>query len=93
MADNPVERKTTFGTVAAYAAAAAGLALLNLVQADAGLISALPDWLEVMVLPLIPGAAAFVVAYQTKHRPGKLSESARAAAGIRGGYSAVDPDR
>lgn len=64
----PVERKVTAATLAAYLAGLAGLAVVNGI-ADADLIAALPDLLEMMLAPLIPAAATFLAGYVTRHTP------------------------
>lgn len=65
----PVEKKVTWASLGTYLGAVAGLAILNAVSADATLISGLPDWLETLLLPLVPAGIAFFSGYQAKHTP------------------------
>lgn len=62
-----VEAKVKAATAGTYLASAAALAVLNAVQADASLIAGLPDWLEALLLPLVPTAIAFISGYEAPH--------------------------
>lgn len=65
----PVEKKVTWATVGSYLAGVALLALLNTVADDPSLIAGLPDWLEAIVLPLLPGIVTFAAGYFAHHTP------------------------
>lgn len=69
VAKSPVEKKVTWSTVGAYIASLVMLAILNAVGNDNGLISGLPDWLEDILLPLIPAAISFLSGWSAKHTP------------------------
>lgn len=66
-----VESKVWWGTAGFYLAGVVGLALVNAFTADdnALLLAALPDWLETIVLPLVPGAVGFITGWLAKHTP------------------------
>lgn len=65
----PIEKKVTWSAVGTYLGGVALLAVLNAVNSDASLISGLPDWLEAIVLPLIPGVVSFASGYFARHTP------------------------
>lgn len=73
-----VEEKTKFGAYATYAGAFVLFAILTNTATD---LSFLPDWLEVVIYPLVPAAASWVGSYLKSHKPGRLSLSARRAMG------------
>lgn len=94
----PVEKKVTWATVGTYLGSVAGLAILNAVSSDATLISGLPDWLETLLLPVIPAGIAFLSGYQARHTPrpdlvpGAADKGRTGAGGVyRDGYGS-DPD-
>ena len=64
----PVEKKVTAATIGSYLGFAALLAVLNGV-ADANLVTALPDVVEVLVAPMIPAAITLVAGYVARHTP------------------------
>lgn len=64
-----IEAKVKASTVGAYLLSLAGLAIVNAVTDDASLLGPLPDWLETVVVPLLPAAAAFLAGYQAHHTP------------------------
>ena len=45
------------------------LAPLQAIQANLDLIAFLPDWLETLAIPLVPGLIVYVSGYVTKHEP------------------------
>lgn len=63
-----VETKVKAATFAAYFGLVALLAVLNAV-ADTNLVSALPDYLEVFVAPMVPAALTLVAGWLAKHTP------------------------
>lgn len=65
----PIEKKVTWGSVGAYLGGIAIMAVLNAVSSDGGLVSALPDWLEVFVIPVVPAMVAFISGWIAKHTP------------------------
>lgn len=77
-ATKKTERKVKAGALASYVAAAVGLAVLSTSATD--LIDGWPDWVEVLVYPLVPAALSWLTGYVTKNRPGYLSPSTVAAA-------------
>ncbi len=68
-AKRPVEKKVTWSSVLAYLGGLAVMAVLNAVATDEGLISALPAWLESLVVPIVPAVIAFVGGWFAKHTP------------------------
>lgn len=68
-----VETKVKAATFGAYLASTAGLIFLSTTATD--LVKSLPDWLEVIVYPVIPGAIAFLSGYQAKSKAGSLARS------------------
>jgi len=65
----PIEKKVTWSAVGTYLGSVAAVAVLTTVSGDPGLISGLPDWLEALLLPLIPTAVAFFSGYSAQHTP------------------------
>lgn len=81
-ANGAVETKTKLASFAAFVVSLAGLTLLSSVDSD--MIKSLPDWLETPAYSLLASGIVFLTAFNTKHKPGKLSVSAvRAAARTR----------
>jgi hypothetical protein len=78
-ASGSVETKTKLASFAAFAVSAIGLSWLSSVDTD--MIKSLPDWLETAAYSAVAAGVVFLTAFNTKHKPGKLSLSAiRAAA-------------
>ncbi|MFF3497370.1 holin [Streptomyces sp. NPDC002795] len=65
----PIEKKVTAGSVLAYLASLAGLAILGGVTDDPSLISGMPDALEPFVLALVPAAASWIAGWAAPHTP------------------------
>lgn len=65
----PVEKKVTWATVGAYLGGLALMAIVNAVSSDPGLVGALPDALEMFVVPLVPTVVAFVSGWVARHTP------------------------
>ncbi|MGW3847196.1 holin [Streptomyces fagopyri] len=65
----PIETKVKAGSVLAYLASLAGLAVLGGVTDDPSLISGMPDVLEPFVLALIPATASWVAGWVAPHTP------------------------
>ncbi|MFC7582411.1 hypothetical protein ACFQYP_00375 [Nonomuraea antimicrobica] len=63
----PVERKVTAATAGSYLTLLAVLTVLQTVNADLDLIAFLPDWLESLTIPLLPGLITYVSGYKAKH--------------------------
>lgn len=68
-AKSPVERKVTFATIGAYLGGLALMAMVNAVSSDPGLVGALPDTLEMFVVPVIPTVVAFLSGWVARHTP------------------------
>ncbi|MEU5863476.1 hypothetical protein ABZ815_20065 [Nonomuraea sp. NPDC047529] len=65
----PVERKVTAATAGSYLGLLTVLTVLQTVNTDLDLIAWLPDWLESLAIPLLPGLITYVSGYKTKHTP------------------------
>ncbi|WP_113704736.1 holin [Nonomuraea lactucae] len=63
----PVERKVSAATAGSYLGLVAVLTVLQTVNADLDLIAFLPDWLESLTIPLLPGLISYVSGYKAKH--------------------------
>lgn len=63
----PVERKVTAATAGSYLGLLAVLTALQAINADLDLIAFLPDWLESLSIPLLPGLITYVSGYKAKH--------------------------
>lgn len=63
----PVERKVTAASAGSYLGLLAALTVLQAISADLDLIAFLPDWLETLVIPLLPGLIAYVAGYRARH--------------------------
>ncbi|MEU8319623.1 hypothetical protein AB0C33_14720 [Nonomuraea sp. NPDC048881] len=63
----PVERKVTAATAGSYLGILAVLTVLQTVNADLDLIAWLPDWLESLAVPLLPGLITYASGYVTRH--------------------------
>lgn len=74
----PVEEKTKAGAIAAYVGAFVVFAVLTNSSTD---LTFLPDWLETIIYPLLPALISFLASWLKSHKPGRLSLSARRAAG------------
>lgn len=74
----PVETKTKIGAWSTYAGAFVLFAILTSSATD---LSFLPDWLEVVLYPLVPALASFLGSYLKSHKPEQMSLSARQAVG------------
>ncbi|WP_066360225.1 hypothetical protein [Herbidospora mongoliensis] len=64
-----VEPKVKAATVGSYLGLLAILAPLQAVNADLDLIAFLPDWLETLAVPLLPGLVTYVSGYVARHAP------------------------
>lgn len=65
----PVEGKVKWSTAGAYVASAAGLFVAELVADQPVLVTPMPDWLEPIVLSLLPAAVAFLAGLKARHTP------------------------
>lgn len=65
----PIEKKVKAATVATYVGSVIILAVLGAVSSNPLLISGLPDWIEAILIPVIPALVTFFTAYQTEHTP------------------------
>ena len=77
-ATGSVETKTKMASLAAFIVSTIGLSWLASVDTD--MINSLPDWLEAPAYGLVAAAVVYLTAFNTKHKPGKLSLSALRAA-------------
>jgi hypothetical protein len=66
-----VETKVWYATAGAYLAGVAALGIVNAVTADdnALLVAALPDALEMFVLPSVPAVVSFISGWVARHTP------------------------
>lgn len=88
-AGSAVETKTKAATAAALLV---GLVIYSFLATTAtDYVRELPDFLEVVALSLIQGALVLVSGYVTRHRPGRMSDSAVAA--LRGAIERRMPRR
>lgn len=65
----PVEWKVQAAALGTYLGSVATLTVLQLVNSNLSLIGFLPDWLETIIIPLLPTAVAWAAAYRAKHTP------------------------
>lgn len=65
----PIEKKVTAASVAAYLASTGLLAILAAVQDNARLVGFLPDGLAPFVLALVPTVVTFVSGWVARHTP------------------------
>jgi hypothetical protein len=65
----PVEGKVKASTAGAYLGLLALLTVLQTVNTNLDLIAFLPDWLETLTIPLLPGLATYTGGYLAKHAP------------------------
>ncbi|WP_440063759.1 hypothetical protein [Streptosporangium sp. OZ121] len=63
----PIERKVTAASAGSYLSLLAGLTVLQAVQADLDLIAWLPDALETLLIPLLPGLASYLAGFKARH--------------------------
>ncbi|PRX66090.1 hypothetical protein B0I32_106226 [Nonomuraea fuscirosea] len=65
----PVETKVKAMTLTAYLSGVAGMAILQTVADAPSLIAFLPDWVEAVILPLVPTALSAVAGWKARHTP------------------------
>lgn len=65
----PVEKKVKAATIATYLGSVVILAVLGVVSSDPLLISGLPDWIEAILISVLPALVTFFTAYRTAHTP------------------------
>lgn len=65
----PIETKVKAMTLTAYLSGVAGMAVLQAVGDDPSMIAFLPDWVEAIILPLVPTALAAVAGWKARHTP------------------------
>jgi len=65
----PIEAKVKAMTLGSYLAGVAGLAVLQAINDDLTLIEFLPDWLETILIPLLPTGIAAVAGWKAQHTP------------------------
>lgn len=63
----PIEPKVKIATYATYFGGLVGLTALNGFS-DANLLGALPDWLAVILTPVVPALITGLAAYNAKHQ-------------------------
>lgn len=67
-ANAPVEAKVKAATTGTLLVSLL-LAVLNTAAADSTLLDPLPDWLQFIVVALIPPAVTLLAGYQARHTP------------------------
>lgn len=65
----PVERKVTAATAGSYLGLLAVLTILQTVNSNLDLLSFLPDAIETLAIPLLPGLITYVSGFKAKHTP------------------------
>jgi hypothetical protein len=65
----PVEAKVKWASFGTFVGSVAAIAVLQAVDADHSLIEVLPDWLEAVVIPLIPTAISWLAGWRARHTP------------------------
>lgn len=65
----PIETKVKAMTLAGYLSGVAGMAVLQAVADDPSMIAFLPDWVEAIILPLVPTALAALAGWKARHTP------------------------
>lgn len=65
----PVEAKVKASSAATYLVGVAGLSVVNAVQGEPVLLSALADWLEPFVLAILPAAGSAIAGWMAPHTP------------------------
>lgn len=75
MANAPVELKVKAATSATFVVSLV-IAVLNAVVADDSLLQPLPDWLQPIIIALVPTAVTFLSAWNAKHTPRTPAPSA-----------------
>lgn len=65
----PVEAKVKAMALVSYLTGIAGMAALQTIADDASLISFLPDWVEMIVLPLVPSGLTALAGWKARHTP------------------------
>lgn len=78
-----IETKTQAAGLAAWIGSSVLLMILNGLS-DTATVTGLPAWAASILYGVLPGLTAMVAAYQVKHRPGMMSESAVNAVQVRG---------
>jgi hypothetical protein len=71
---DPVERKVTFATSAAYLGFTGLLGILAAVQDNERLLEPVPDGLSPFLLAIIPTLATFAAGWKAKHTPRETTE-------------------
>jgi hypothetical protein len=77
-AKGAVETKTKAASLAAFVVSTVALSWISSVDTD--MIKSLPDWLETLAYAALASGVVYLTAFNTKHKPGKLSLSALRAA-------------
>ncbi|WP_433235569.1 hypothetical protein ACQPYK_25570 [Streptosporangium sp. CA-135522] len=65
----PVEAKVKAMGLASYLAGVAGMAVLQAVADNPSMIALMPDWVEALVLPLVPTGLAALAGFKARHTP------------------------
>lgn len=63
----PVESKVKWAAFGTFVGSVAATAVLQAIDADHSLIEVFPDWLEAVVIPLLPTAISWVAGWRAKH--------------------------
>lgn len=67
--NGPVEQKVTWATVGTYVVGVVLLGLSDLLGAHPDVIAGLPEWLNALLVPLIPALGAFASGWLARHTP------------------------
>lgn len=64
----PVETKVKAATASTFVISLV-LAVLNDLNGDAQLLAPLPDWLQVIVIAVVPAGITYLTGWQARHTP------------------------
>lgn len=70
----PVEAKVKAATTATFLVSLL-IGVLNTVSADSSLLDPLPDWLQALLIAVVPTAITFLAGWQAQHTPRISSDS------------------
>lgn len=65
----PVEKKVKASAYATYGGVVLLMLIMQGVSNDPGMIAFLPDWLETLIIPLVPAGLTWAAGYRAKHTP------------------------
>lgn len=67
--NGPVEKKVTWSAVGTYVVGVVLLGLSDLLGAHPEVVSGMPEWLNAILMPLVPAIGAFASGYLAHHTP------------------------